>query len=144
MKKIIDIVDQDGVLLRKKVVTINDEPSKTQQQFAEAADINNIMKKHFPKGMHQIPDAQKVYADFSSIPDFQGMQDQLIRLESTFMSLDPKIRQRFQNTPQLLVDFLNDPENKDEAVKLGLMKKPEPTPEPAPAPKNPPEPPPGS
>jgi hypothetical protein len=37
------------------------------------------------------------------------------------MRLDPKLRMRFANDPQNLVDFLDDPENHDEAEKLGLI-----------------------
>ena len=65
------------------------------------------------------------------------VQNQLLQAQADFMDLPAKIRQRFNNSPAELISFLQNSDNFDEAVELGLMEKiktPEPTPEPKPEP----------
>ena len=61
------------------------------------------------------------YGDFTNVPDFRESMDLIARANGTFMQLDWKLRERFHNDPAVLIAFLNDPQNRDEAVKLGLV-----------------------
>jgi len=115
-----------------KIVTVNEEPSLTQQQFKDQTDVNNIMKKY--KDTNSIPYSPHRYgrgisADNTMLPTYQESLDLIIKADESFASLSAATRKRFHNNPTEMINFLQDPNNKDEATKLGLLKTPE-TPQP--------------
>lgn len=120
------------------VESVNNEPSMTQQQFADECDINKIVAAYLRNPEQLIMNLNRkegVYADLSNIPDYQGMLDQTLKAQEAFMTLPPKIRSRFHNDPQELINFLGDSSNIEEGIKLGLLdpiKESEPTPTPTP------------
>lgn len=101
-------------------------PSATQQQFAKEADINQKARLHLagPNRMHPMgnPAAtrQMRFADCTS-NDFQVMQNTLALVQTRFMGLPSRTRTRFSNRPEILMQWLEKPENRDEALKLGLI-----------------------
>jgi len=107
---------------RIRVRTVNNEPSMTQQQFAEEADINNIMRKYGadPVAFNALTRKGGVYADFSQISDYHGMLQEVAHAQDAFASLPAQIRSRFANDPGKLIEFLSDSKNYDEGVELGL------------------------
>lgn len=109
---------------RLVVETVNTEPTMTDQQWKDDCDVNKIVKKYQNTGefLHR---TQKVgrYGDFSEIQDYHGMLDTVLKAQDAFMTLPAEVRARFRNDPGYLLDFLHDPKNLDEAVKLGLMEK---------------------
>jgi len=112
---------------RTQVHTINDEKTKTQQHHKDAHDINNIMKKYQKIGVDYNrlpPNSKGQYGDFSKHKSYQESVQALIDANNSFMSLPSTVRKRFSNDPQELFDFLNDTNNRDEAIKLGLLDKP--------------------
>lgn len=97
------------------------DPSLTQQQFAEDADINVMMTRfgitgHMPQSL-RMPS----YGDFTGVSDFRTAMDVVTRAQNEFMTLPPDIRARFGNDPHQLISFLEDPKNADDARKLGLL-----------------------
>lgn len=112
------------------------DPSLTQQQFANDADIN-ILVKRFGISDGAIPPAvmdPQYYGDFSDVPDFRGALEATRTAQERFDQLPADIRNRFYNDPVKLWDFVNDQSNAEEAVKLGLLhRKTLPTPEAPPA-----------
>lgn len=120
------VLIEDKKTGRRKVVTINTEPTKTQQQFAAECDVNNIMKKYLQTGeIHHINRKTGVYADLSMITDYQDMLDTVLHAQSAFKELPAEVRKEFDNNPQKLIDFLGDEKNREKAIKLGLINKPE-------------------
>lgn len=118
-------------------ITYNTEPSLTQQHFTKDADINEIMKRFgvtdgsiLPAFNATIMDP-KYFGDFSDAVDFRTAWDNVRNAEQRFITLPASLRERFANDPVKLWDFVNDPKNTDEAVKLGLLTR-------APAPEAPP------
>lgn len=97
-----------------------DDPSLTQQQFAEEADINVIVDRFMRTGV--MPDSVRVpsYADFEGIFDFQTAQNAIRAASENFFAMPAGVRARFQNSPQVFLEFFADPANTDEAIKLGL------------------------
>jgi len=67
-----------------------------------------------------------MYGDFTGIFDFQTAQNAVIHAKQQFMELPAKLRARFDNSPQKLLEFLDDPENRNEAEFLGLVQAPDP------------------
>lgn len=112
---------------RKRVQVFFDDPSLTKQEFKNECDINVIMKKFkkicgadFLNRYNGVVGGQ--FGDFSEVPDFRTARDQVNRMEEVFMALPAKVRSRFSNDPAELLDFVNDPNNLDEARALGLAK----------------------
>jgi len=113
---------EDGTL---RVSSYNDEPSMTQQQFADECDVNNILKSYTEIGhMRPNPQSQLIYGDFSAITDFQEAIHTVRNAQSAFDALPAKIRSRFENNPSKLVEFCKDSANLPEAIKLGLAPQP--------------------
>lgn len=94
-------------------------PGITEQHHKDRVDINNIINgfSGIPVGNSREP----MYGDFTEVGDFFETQLKIKQAEETFMSLDPQIRKRFANEPGNLIQFLQDPENRAEAEKLGLV-----------------------
>ncbi len=109
-------------------------PSKTQQQFKDEADINVIVERFLKSGEipQQTPFPQQT--EFVESFDFQTSMNVIVQAERSFMELPAKVRARFQNDPQQFMEFMHDPANIDEMVKLNLAttRPKETTPEPTP------------
>lgn len=99
-------------------------PSKTKQEFTKECDVNRIVGKFQRTGVLPVPvGVQPVFADVSEIGDFASVVRKVKAAENAFLRLDPKIRLRFKNNPAMLLAFLKDPGNREEAEKLGLVEK---------------------
>ena len=57
---------------------------------------------------------------------FRQAQETVIAAAEAFAALPSRVRQRFNNDPAELLEFLADESNREEAVFLGLIEKPEP------------------
>lgn len=115
----------------KRVATPkSEEPSLTQQQFKKDCDVNNIIAKYKKTGSvtHIRNRVEGVYADLTNIPSYDEALQQIIHANNTFNELPALVRARFANDPQQLINFLQDPENVEESIKLGLRERPEPKP----------------
>lgn len=98
----------------------------TKQEFAAECDINNILEKFSPEALEErLMAAEGVYRDFSEDLTYEEARQLVSDCDDAFMSLPAKVRERFMNNPQLLIDFLDDASNDEEAIKLGLKVRPE-------------------
>lgn len=98
-------------------------PSMTRQSEMEACDIHNILKQFSQRGFEELVRqnaAAGQYADLTDLPDYQEALNTVIAADAAFMALPSQIRDRFQNDPANFVNFLSDPSNQDEAIRLGL------------------------
>ena len=102
------------------------DPSLTQQHFTEDADVNTIAHRFgLDKGpLPHVPLDPRYYGDVSDVPDLRTALDLVRDAENKFNELPPRLRARFDNLPGKLWDFVNDPDNWDEAVRLGLLQRP--------------------
>jgi phage internal scaffolding protein len=98
-----------------------EEPSLTQQHFKDETDINNILRQFNITGMLPESTLSPRYGDFTGISDYQSALNAVIAAESEFDGLPAQIRARFNNNPEELINFLENDQNYDEAVKLGLV-----------------------
>lgn len=116
----------------------SDAKGRTQQQFAEDADINIIMRRWAKDGVDPRGDSRLIprFGDFSNIADYQAANQMVIHAQEDFDELPAAIRQRMNNDPATLIAFMDDPSNVEEATTLGLLPTtaPEPTPSPDPGP----------
>lgn len=103
------------------------QESRTQQGPAHECDINTIAKA-FGLSTRNMPIPPEVYdaryyGDMSDVPDLQTALNRIREATDHFMALPPKLRQRFGDNPGNLWAFVNDPQNADEAVALGLLRR---------------------
>lgn len=105
-----------------RVVQETPGPDMAQQHFKEESDINTITSRYLRTGVLGNPGAsrQPIFGDFSSI-EFLDMQNAIADVDSAFMSLPARVRGRFDNSPYQLIRFVENPNNYDECVRLGLL-----------------------
>lgn len=135
-------LQQDRLDLRSLAsATINTEPSRTLQGPAEEADINRIMRDYAGKMPPLPPQATDpaYYGDFSQVPDLQEALSRINDAKSRFAALPSRLREEFDNDPAQLWAFVNDPQNADKAVEMGLLAR-APQPGQPPTTENPPSP----
>lgn len=105
-----------------RVDHMNYEKSLTHQCFSDAADVNKIMSRWLNGGPPPVSDAARaVFKDVSHGRDFQESLHLVMEVQESFDSLPADLRSQFKNDPALLLDFVSDPRNEAECVKLGLL-----------------------
>lgn len=101
----------------------------TVQSDRDDADINKIVQRFMKSG--QLPPSLRGEPFYGDVSEFGDLQDSLIKIQEAnelFMQYPAEVRERFDNDPVKLVDFLADEGNRKEAEDLGLV-----VPAPAPA-----------
>lgn len=98
------------------------EPTLAQQQFKEEADINTILERFGRTGEVIAPNRLPQFGDFDAINDYHSAMNAIVEAQQTFEQLPAKLRARFSNDPGEFVMFCMDDSNRDEAVRLGLVK----------------------
>jgi len=123
----------DGTPDPETSVTVGFEPSLTQQSFTSDCDVN-VLAQRFGIADDPVPVVPIAgEQDFTGVPDFHEIMDRVHRAKAHFMELPVELRSRFRNSIGEMYSFVNDPRNKEEAVRLGLLFKaevPEPVPDP--------------
>lgn len=104
--------------------TYNTDPTMTQQSDKDLTNINVIIAKYM-KGqpLPQVTEPAK-FGDFTGISSFTEAMEMITKAKESFAEVPAKIRQRFNNDPQRFMDFIHDPANTEELVKMGLAKEP--------------------
>lgn len=98
-------------------------PKVTQQHMRDSTDINKIVDKYNRTGVLQSGRASGRQPMFIRM-DGLTFHEMLIRVQETqgqFAALPAKIRKRFANNPENLLRFLENKENLEEAIGLGLV-----------------------
>ena len=98
-----------------------EEPTLAQQHFKDECDINNILRQFNVTGLLPESPLSPRYGDFTGIGDYHSALNAVMAAEDEFMALPADLRARFENDPENLINFLDNPANKDEAIKLGLV-----------------------
>jgi len=102
------------------------EPGKpqytTEQAHRKMCDVNEIIRRYDKTGL--IEHVQKIEAQYGDMTglDFQTAQNKIAGAYSQFNKLPAKIRHRFRNDPAQFLQFFEKAENRDEAIKLGLIR----------------------
>ena len=97
-----------------------EDASLTQQQFKEESDINTIVDRFLKSGVLPTAASMPQYVDYEGVFDFQSAMNVVRQADENFMRLDAKVRARFNNSPQAFLEFFANPDNAEEAVRLGL------------------------
>jgi len=100
------------------------DPSLAQQNFKDESDINYIVRQFGLTGELPGQAISPQYGDFTGVLDYHSAVNAVLAAQDEFMDLPAQMRARFDNDPAKLIDFLGNQENRDEAIKLGLIAKP--------------------
>lgn len=118
----VDFVDRAN---RKPYALYFDKPSLTVQSFADECDINQIVARACAgQDIGHVNSRVAQYGDFSNVPNYMDALALVNRANGMFASMSAQVRERFSNDPAKMIAFLQDPGNRDEAIKLGLVVKP--------------------
>lgn len=94
---------------------------RTKQSFKDECDINNLMAKYLKTGHMEHVNQQLPRFECVSGVDFQEAQNLIANAASMFEDIPSKIRNRFDNDPGKLLDWVHDPKNAQEAHSLGFL-----------------------
>lgn len=122
------IKDLEHVKVARFVEVKDFGPSMTSQAAADEVDLNKIMARVLKGQTVMTSQLEPFYGDVS---EFGGLQEAIIKVQEAddlFMQFPAEMRERFSNDPVNFVEFLENPDNRDEAIKLGLIKTPPITP----------------
>lgn len=117
---------------RKHQLDFSGTTSRTKQSFAQGTRVDAILKKYATQGIS--PNDVGLFRDhvnghmtFGVQPDYdyQTQLNQVIEIQERFKRLPSALRARFRNDPGLMLRWITDPKNLEEATKLGLLTPPE-------------------
>lgn len=98
--------------------------SFVQQHHAETCDMRVIISKFLKTGDQTVLNQrQKQYLDCTSASDYDTALQTVIDAQDAFYSLPAHVRERFNNDPSQLLEFVDNEDNLDEAIKLGLAER---------------------
>jgi phage internal scaffolding protein len=110
----------------KDEASINDallcqDPSLAQQHMRDECDINVIIERFGVTGELPSAPVSPQYGDFSGVTDYHSALNQINATMDDFMALPAKLRVRFDHDPVKLLEFLENDQNRNEAIQLGLI-----------------------
>lgn len=109
--------------------------SLTKQSFQTECDINHIVKNNALVAPLTPQQYQALnFQDLGNAVDYHTAKNYLIEAENSFMSLSADIRARFQNDPGQFLDFVQNADNQQELIDMGLATYLPDQPQPAPKP----------
>lgn len=116
---------------RERVGFDTGDDSRAKQSFKDESDINNIMAQYMRTGViTHMKENEGQYIDLPEGVDYQSALNMVIAAGEAFDSLPGSVRQRFQNNAVEFLDFMDDPDNIEESVELGLREREAPVIEP--------------
>ncbi len=102
--------------------TFPEGQGRTHQSGNDDADINTIMQHYRTTGfITNIKLGTPVYEDFSNAEDYYASLNKVRKASDLFNSLPARVRAKVNNDPAQLINFVEDPANAEELIKLGLV-----------------------
>lgn len=95
-------------------------PSLTVQEHTLDTDINVIVQRFGLTGTMPVNHRVPQYGDYSQIHDYRTAIEAVQAAQDHFMEMPHEVRSRFQNDPQLFLDYCSNPANMDGMRQLGL------------------------
>jgi len=100
--------------------------SRCKQSYQDEANVNNIIRRYQKTGL--LVDPTKVgrsrtaqFGDFADITDLPTTLQRISDANTAFMKLPPQVREKFQNDVGKLLSFVQNPENTNASIDLGLL-----------------------
>ena len=94
----------------------------TEQCHKDECDINKIIAKYDRTGvLNHVNEFEAQYGDLTGI-DYQTMLNTVSEANSMFEGLPSQIRNKFENDPSKFLSFVDDENNYDAMVEMGIAK----------------------
>lgn len=94
----------------------------TEQAHKDRCDVNKIVKKYSATGaIEHVSSFEGCYGNLSG-KDFKEMMDTVVSVKAKFDEFPSDVRKRFRNDPVEFMTFFDDPVNRPEAIRLGLIR----------------------
>jgi phage internal scaffolding protein len=97
------------------------DPSLAQQHMKDECDINVIVERFGVTGHIPVAPIEPSYGDFSGVSNYHDAMNRIKAADEAFMALPAKIRAKFDHDPNALLNYLQNEENRDEAIQIGLI-----------------------
>lgn len=106
---------------KSRVITPIIGDTMTKQNHKNECDINFIMSKYAKTGLiSHVANKAPQYGEYETI-DYKEAMNLVISAQESFDSLPATLRKRFGNDPNEYFQFVHDPDNRDEMIKMGLI-----------------------
>lgn len=104
----------------RRVITKHKGESMTEQSSAAACDIHKIMARYKKTGvMDHVNEYQGRYGDVEAV-NLQDALQTVIDAEEMFQTVPSHIRKHCENDPVKFLEFMQNPENKQQIEEFGL------------------------
>lgn len=97
------------------------DPSLAQQHMKDECDINVLVERFGVTGTMPAAPLEPSYGDFSGVSDYHTALNAIKAADTAFMGLPAQLRAKFDHDPNALLQFLQNEQNRDEAIMLGLI-----------------------
>lgn len=109
--------------------TVVEGESMTQQHFKDQCDINKILTRYSRDGLvAHLAAKPGAYMDLPADLDYQAALHLVMDAEENFLALPAELRKELDNDPAQFLAWIADESNRDRAIELGLIDRPEPAP----------------
>lgn len=99
-------------------------PGRTKQSFSEESNINIIMARYerdeIATHLNQFNGS---YGNFIGAPDYHTAMNQIRAAGEMFQDIPAGVRAKFNNDPAQFLEFVQDPENIEAMIEMGLARK---------------------
>lgn len=100
----------------------SEQPSRVQEQFADACQTDTIIRKFNRMGVNPfIAAGGSQYLDTTVIPEFFVAQNVQAKVKEYFEGLPSDIRLEFNNDPMHFAEVVSDPKNADYLREIGVL-----------------------
>ena len=94
--------------------------SMTKQNFKDASDVNQIVKKFRRTGaIEHLNQWQGSYGEFLNM-DYHAAMNEIAAADSMFSTIPAHVREHFKNDPQAFIDYALDESNHAQMQEWGL------------------------
>lgn len=118
--------DIDGNVIRKKVtLDCSVDDLLTEQSHKDEVNINNIVKRHGIDMIQKVAQLNQGEYLMDDIPtnDFMESMNIVLKAQQTFSQLPSEVRKQFNNQPAEFMDFVQNPDNGQALVDMGLAQR---------------------
>lgn len=120
--------DDNGNVIRNRVITTCLDESLTEQAHVKELDVNQIVKRHSKDLIQKANELMTSQFSMDNLPgnDFHEAMQIVQKASKSFTSLPSQVRKQFNNSPAQFLDFVQNPANTDAMVAMGLAIAPPP------------------